>query len=79
MATSQNSLTRDSLQIVTAREAGAILGLSTSTLAKFRCTGRGPRYVSLSPTRIGYRLSDLHSWIEANLKRSTSDTQGARP
>jgi hypothetical protein len=38
-----------------------------------RSNGTGPRYVQLSPRRIGYRKSDVEAWLTAR----TTDRIGA--
>ena len=48
------------------------LGLSTSTLAKLRHTGKGPSYVKLG-RRVVYRASDLEVWVAAQRHKSTSE------
>lgn len=44
-------------------------GYSLATLARWRCEGRGPRYLkpggSAKQARIRYRLSDVIAWEEA--------------
>ena len=49
---------------------------STSTLAKLRLRGGGPRYCRIGRA-IRYRRSDLDDWLLSTSRRSTSDT-GAR-
>lgn len=53
--------------VVTADEAGRLLGLSPATLAAWRYQGRGPKYVRMGGSsvrpRILYRLCDLHEWL----------------
>lgn len=53
--------------------AARILGLSASTLAKMRLTGRGPYYCKLG-RRVLYRPNDLAEWLEGHVRQSTSDT-----
>lgn len=48
------------------------LGLSASTLAKLRLTGKGPAYLKLG-RRVVYRTDDLEAWIEAHRHMSTSE------
>lgn len=54
------------------KEAAAYCGSSASTFEKLRLTGDGPVFVKLG-SRVVYRLSDLDTWIQSNLRRSTSD------
>lgn len=58
-------------------EAAALLGLSASSLSKWRLTGDGPRYVKAG-RRVMYRLADLMIYQEANLRSSTSDPGAGR-
>ena len=57
----------------TRSEAGKYLGLSTSTLAKQRLRGDGPRFVRLSPRAIAYLRSDLDEWLSSRRCYSTSE------
>ena len=69
-------LDNDGLRVRSVREAASLLGISKSTLDKLRCTGDGPRYVSLGTgkgARIGYRLPDLQVWLDSRVRKSTSD------
>ncbi len=61
-----------------ARRAAAFLGLSPSTLAKWRVTGKGPSFVKLG-SRVAYRTSDLEDWLAARGRMSTSDPGHAAP
>ena len=58
--------------LLSAKDAARALGLAEGTLAKLRLTGKGPLFVKLG-RRVAYRTEDLDRWIEANLRRSTSD------
>ena len=51
------------------------LGCSLSTLANWRCIGRGPPFVKFGTTQqapVRYRESDLDQWIAANWLPNTS-------
>jgi predicted DNA-binding transcriptional regulator AlpA len=54
-------------------QAAHYVGLSPSTLEKFRLRGNGPSYQKAGPKIVVYRLEDLDAWLEANRRRSTSD------
>lgn len=54
------------------RETAAQLGVSVSTLNKWRVYGCGPRFCRLG-RRIAYRPSDIDDFIGRNIRRSTSD------
>jgi hypothetical protein len=53
-------------------EAAAHLGLSISSLSKWRCAGKGPRYAKLIGSVV-YSLQDLDAWASACKRGSTSD------
>ena len=57
----------------TPQDASAFLAIRQATLAHWRRTGEGPRYIRLSATRVGYRKRDLLEWIESRLRQSTSE------
>lgn len=52
-------------------EAARLLDLSPRTLEKHRCEGTGPVYRKLGG-RVVYTVADLHAWIEASARLSTS-------
>ncbi len=53
-------------------EAASRLGLSASTLNKWRTQGKGPKYVKLGRA-VCYRPTDLDAWVHDQLKSSTSE------
>ncbi|MFI0849126.1 helix-turn-helix transcriptional regulator [Mesorhizobium sp. IMUNJ 23232] len=53
-------------------EAARLLDLSPRTLEKHRCDGTGPIFHKLGG-RVVYAVSDLHAWVEASARRSTSE------
>ena len=53
------------------REAAGRLGLATSTLAKLRLSGAGPKYLKLGRA-VRYRISDLTEWQDRRIRLSTS-------
>ena len=65
-----------SLGIPTARlntsAAADYCGLASSTFAKFRVFGRGPKFLKLG-RRVVYDVADLDAWLASNRRRSTSD------
>jgi hypothetical protein len=63
------SLSDDALLIPT--EVAAILRCSISILNKWRCDGRGPRYVRAGGF-IRYRAGDIRAFIAENVRTSTS-------
>lgn len=42
-----------------------------STMAHWRCEGRGPSFVKIGP-KVAYRGADLNAWIEAQTVRPTA-------
>ena len=59
------------MRLRSVREAAAYLGISVSTLAKLRLTGKGPRYVKLG-RRVLYDVRDLEAWAASRKRNSTS-------
>lgn len=59
------------LDILDAAEAAAYLRTSTSTLAKYRMTGRGPEFIRQSARKTLYRRADLDAWLDARARRTT--------
>jgi excisionase family DNA binding protein len=57
--------------IYTVQAAAHALNVHVRTLERWRQTGEGPSFVRLG-RRIGYRLSRLDTWLEANTRQSTS-------
>jgi predicted DNA-binding transcriptional regulator AlpA len=57
--------------------AAEYVGLSISTLEKFRITGEGPQFVRIGVRAVGYQISDLQDWIRARVRSSTSE--GKKP
>ena len=64
--------------LITEKDAAAFLNLTDRTMQAMRQRGGGPRYYFLSSRCLRYRRIDLHSWAQARVRTSTSDTgQGA--
>jgi hypothetical protein len=63
--------------ILDTRGAAKYLGLGITTLEKRRIAGAEPRFIRLGRS-IRYRLSELNSFLENNVRVSTSDTGKAR-
>ncbi len=68
--------------ILSTLEAAEFLGVAVQTLAVWRCRGGGPAFIRLSSTgrggRVGYRASDLESWLSERRAFSTSEEAVAR-
>jgi predicted DNA-binding transcriptional regulator AlpA len=58
-------------------EAAHYIALAESTLSKMRLTGDGPPFVKVGPRAVAYRRADLDAWLEARVRRSTSDQRAA--
>ena len=53
-------------------EAAGELDVSVSTLRKWRITGKGPKFIRLSPRCIRYRRDWLEKYADARAYTSTS-------
>jgi hypothetical protein len=60
-------------ELLTSREAAALLRLSERTLERHRTAGTGPRFYVLGRA-IRYGRRDLLSWIERSGRQSTSES-----
>ena len=58
--------------LLSTEAAARRLGLSASTLAKARLTGRGPRYVKLGAS-VRYRAADLDEFVSQRQRMNTSE------
>jgi hypothetical protein len=63
--------------VLRTKAAAKYLGLSESTLEKYRLTGEGPIYHKAGPKIVIYRPEDLDKWLNARRRRSTSETATA--
>lgn len=54
-------------------EAADYLRLSSSTLAKMRVRGDGPRYSKAGPRVVLYSQDELDAWLATRVRRSTSE------
>jgi predicted DNA-binding transcriptional regulator AlpA len=59
--------------LLTEKDLSAWVGLSVPNLQRMRSSGTGPRFVQLSPRRIGYRKSEVEAWLTSR----TTDRVGA--
>ena len=60
-------------QLLSEKETASELGFSVRTLQAWRVRGGGPSFVKVSARCVRYRQSDLDSWVEERIRRSTSD------
>ena len=51
--------------LITSDESGAILRVHPRTLANWRSSGRGPRYIRVG-RRPFYRMRDLEEWLDSH-------------
>jgi predicted DNA-binding transcriptional regulator AlpA len=64
---------------ITATKLAERLCLTTQTLANWRVSGRGPRYVKWG-ARVRYSLADVNAWLAEHAKqRSTVDRGSTAP
>ncbi|WP_319498031.1 helix-turn-helix domain-containing protein [uncultured Cohaesibacter sp.] len=61
---------REELALYTPEQTGEILKMATQTLAKWRMTGEGPRFLKFG-NRIRYTEKDLLAYINDNTKQHT--------
>jgi predicted DNA-binding transcriptional regulator AlpA len=54
-------------------EAAAYVALAEGTLTKLRMTNDGPSFVKVGLRAVAYRKADLDAWLQARVRRSTSD------
>lgn len=59
--------------LLTAHDASRVLGLAAQTLARWRVEGVGPYHVRVG-NRVRYRRADLDAFIDARVRRSTSES-----
>jgi len=71
MDPSNHTLTLDE-PMLTPVQLSKLTCLSVSTLAHYRCSGRGPKYLKLGK-RILYRRSDVDGWFNDHTFKSTAE------
>jgi predicted DNA-binding transcriptional regulator AlpA len=55
----------NTVKVLNRRDAVAHLGVSARTFERIEAAGDGPAKTRLSEGRIGYRVSDLETWLDA--------------
>lgn len=63
-------------RLLTPNEAAKLLTLQPSTLAEYRTTARGPKFVRLAKNLVRYKLSDVLSYIDS--QKSVDPEEGVR-
>ena len=61
-------------------EAAALIGVTPGTLKVWRSRGKGPRFLKYGTARqagVGYEVSDIEAWKEANKFASTTECSPA--
>ena len=64
------------VSLLTAKEAAALLRVSTSTMAKWRLRGEGPSFIKLG-AKIAYSDDVVKDWLASRVRQSTSQTEAA--
>lgn len=59
------------IELITPTEAAEYLKVSARTLARWRITGDGPPFRPLSSQVVRYDRTDLCTWLENRVSRST--------
>ena len=59
-------------QLMTEKEAAAILCYSPRALQNWRVRGGGPRYVKVNGNSVRYQMRDLTAWIDARKQKNTA-------
>lgn len=67
-------MTTENPIVLSPEQAARSLGISVSTLAKMRLSGKGPVYAKLG-RRVVYLPADLNTWVAASRFNSTSEYQ----
>jgi predicted DNA-binding transcriptional regulator AlpA len=61
----------DARVLLRAPELSELLGLTLSTLAKLRCSGKGPPFYKLTNQTVGYRQDEVMDWLSHRRRVST--------
>ncbi len=61
----------DARALLRAPELAELLGLTMSTLAKLRCSGKGPPFYKLTNQTVGYRQDEVMEWLSRRRRVST--------
>lgn len=54
-------------------EAAKYLGLSVSTLNKWRLIGEGPAWRKVGPVCVRYSTDDITAWLDSRVRHATRD------
>ncbi|MBL8845466.1 MAG: AlpA family phage regulatory protein [Hyphomicrobium zavarzinii] len=61
--------------ILSPQQTAEYIGLTIPTLQRQRTDGTGPRFLKLGARKVGYRLSDIRSWLDERVAASTADAR----
>ena len=61
----------DARPLLRAPELAELLSLTMSTLAKLRCSGKGPPFYKLTNQTVGYRQDEVMEWLSKRRRVST--------
>ena len=69
----------DRILVLRTKAAADHVGLAASTLERYRQEGIGPRFVRIGRRAVGYRVTDLETWLDAGASpaetRASVDSQ----
>jgi len=54
------------LRIVRAAELAKLLGISSTSLWRWRQNGAFPQPIALGPRMVGWKIIDIEAWLDAN-------------
>lgn len=63
------------LELLTTEQAAMILGTRPGTLAMWRVTGDGPKFIKIG-RKVRYLEADISQWLESRRFDSTAAAQG---
>lgn len=68
----RGEVTGKKMSLITPKEVCELLGVSMSTLAKWRLSGEGPAFVKVG-ARVAYDPELINTWLLSRVRTSTSD------
>jgi excisionase family DNA binding protein len=75
-AVSSNS-NKDTVGLLSTKEAARLLGVHHNTLCKWRIRGVGPRFIKAGNT-VRYRGSDIEAWLQNRTYSNTAEAELGR-
>jgi hypothetical protein len=55
--------------------AAVYCGSSASTFEKLRLVGGGPRFIRITPKRVGYLIEDLDAWLSGKARFASTSSR----